>query len=124
MWCVRYVQGQKFGKHIDDSVEVAPGQITLYTLLIYLSGSGSTTTTSTSSHSNSSSSSSTQTCTGSKGSSKSRSASKKASSAGCGSLMVPNAAQHRPATAVQPLLGGETVFYGKHLQCCLSPRYL
>lgn len=32
--------GQKFGKHIDDSVDIEgqPGHVTGYTLLVYLSG--------------------------------------------------------------------------------------
>lgn len=34
----RYGVGQRFGKHVDDTVEVAPGQHTRYTLLVYLSG--------------------------------------------------------------------------------------
>ena len=34
----RYTKGQHFGRHIDESAEVAPGQWTAYTLLIYLSG--------------------------------------------------------------------------------------
>lgn len=36
----RYMVGQKFGKHIDDSVEIEgrPGHVTGYTLLVYLSG--------------------------------------------------------------------------------------
>ena len=36
LWC-RYVPGQHFGKHVDDSVEASPGCWTKYTLLIYLS---------------------------------------------------------------------------------------
>lgn len=34
----RYTKGQRFGRHIDESAEVSPGQWTAYTLLIYLSG--------------------------------------------------------------------------------------
>jgi len=34
----RYGVGQRFGKHVDDTCEVAPRQHTRYTLLIYLSG--------------------------------------------------------------------------------------
>jgi hypothetical protein len=36
----RYTVGQKFGKHIDDSVDIEgqPGHVTGYTLLVYLSG--------------------------------------------------------------------------------------
>ncbi len=37
-WC-RYLPGQRFGRHIDESVELGQGQKTRYTLLIYLSGS-------------------------------------------------------------------------------------
>jgi len=37
--CVfRYVAGQRFGKHVDDSVELGRGRATAYTLLVYLSG--------------------------------------------------------------------------------------
>ncbi|KIY94872.1 hypothetical protein MNEG_13090 [Monoraphidium neglectum] len=42
----RYAAGQKFGKHIDDSVQLAPGRVTRYTLLLYLSGSDPTATSS------------------------------------------------------------------------------
>ena len=34
----RYVQGQRFGRHFDDSVDLGQGRVTAYTLLIYLSG--------------------------------------------------------------------------------------
>lgn len=33
----RYGKGQRFGRHVDDSVEVSPNGVTKYTLLIYLS---------------------------------------------------------------------------------------
>ena len=36
LWC-RYERGDKFGKHVDDSVRVGSKE-TRYTLLIYLSG--------------------------------------------------------------------------------------
>lgn len=36
----RYGPEQSFGKHVDDSVEMADGSYTEYTLLIYLSGTG------------------------------------------------------------------------------------
>ena len=39
--CCRYVPGQRFGRHIDESVQLAQGKQTRYTLLIYLAGSGS-----------------------------------------------------------------------------------
>lgn len=35
----RYKVGQKFGRHIDESVDLGEGRMTRYTLLIYLSGS-------------------------------------------------------------------------------------
>ncbi|KAJ8626489.1 hypothetical protein MRB53_019796 [Persea americana] len=35
----RYMVGQKFGRHIDESVDLGEGRMTHYTLLIYLSGS-------------------------------------------------------------------------------------
>ncbi|KAL3652351.1 hypothetical protein CASFOL_002032 [Castilleja foliolosa] len=34
----RYVAGQRFGRHIDESVDLGEGKRTYYTLLIYLSG--------------------------------------------------------------------------------------
>ena len=34
----KYEKGQKFGKHIDESVQVDRGLYTGYTLLVYLSG--------------------------------------------------------------------------------------
>lgn len=37
----RYGPGQRFGKHVDDSVDLGEGIVTEYTLLIYLTGSGS-----------------------------------------------------------------------------------
>lgn len=37
----RYTEGQRFGRHIDESVDLGDGSRTLYTLLIYLSGKGS-----------------------------------------------------------------------------------
>jgi predicted 2-oxoglutarate/Fe(II)-dependent dioxygenase YbiX len=36
----RYVEGQRFGRHIDESVSLGDGSRTQYTLLIYLSGKG------------------------------------------------------------------------------------
>ena len=36
----RYGPGQRFGKHVDDSVDLGGGIVTEYTLLIYLTGSG------------------------------------------------------------------------------------
>ncbi|CAN1267408.1 hypothetical protein LINPERPRIM_LOCUS12815 [Linum perenne] len=61
----RYKVGQRFGRHIDESVDLDGGKRTYYTLLIYLSG----------------------------GSSKGKSSSQK-------------------DTSMEPLVGGETVFYG------------
>lgn len=37
----RYGPGQRFGKHVDDSVDLGGGISTEYTLLIYLTGTGS-----------------------------------------------------------------------------------
>lgn len=37
----RYTEGQRFGRHIDESVDLGDGSRTQYTLLIYLSGKGS-----------------------------------------------------------------------------------
>ena len=36
----RYGPGQSFGRHVDDSVEMADGSHTEYTLLLYLTGTG------------------------------------------------------------------------------------
>lgn len=36
---LRYKVGQRFGRHIDESVDLGDGKLTHYTLLIYLSGS-------------------------------------------------------------------------------------
>mmetsp|Transcript_31100 Transcript_31100/g.60882 ORF Transcript_31100/g.60882 Transcript_31100/m.60882 type:complete len:261 (-) Transcript_31100:296-1078(-) len=36
----RYLPGQRFGEHIDESVDISPGVKTLYTLLVYLNASG------------------------------------------------------------------------------------
>jgi hypothetical protein len=36
----RYTEGQRFGRHIDESVDLGGGSRTYYTLLIYLSGKG------------------------------------------------------------------------------------
>ena len=41
MYYLRYGPGQRFGKHVDDSVDLGGGITTEYTLLIYLTGSGS-----------------------------------------------------------------------------------
>ncbi|WIA33534.1 hypothetical protein OEZ86_006658 [Tetradesmus obliquus] len=98
----RYCRGQKFGKHIDDSVEVAPDQVTGYTLLIYLSGQLEAAAGAVSKGSSSSSSS--QEAAGS------------SSSTGKAKRKVPGAAASQPVqintSAVQELVGGETVFYG------------
>lgn len=34
----RYVEGQRFGRHFDDSVDLGAGRVTTFTLLVYLSG--------------------------------------------------------------------------------------
>lgn len=36
--CYRYTAGQRFGRHIDESVDLGEGRRTHYTLLVYLSG--------------------------------------------------------------------------------------
>lgn len=36
----RYAVGQRFGKHIDESVEDENGHVSLWTVLIYLNGGG------------------------------------------------------------------------------------
>jgi hypothetical protein len=100
--CCRYCRGQKFGKHIDDSVEVAPGQHTGYTLLIYLSGplEGAAGAVSKGSKSSSSSNSPVAASSSSKGK-------RKAPGAGASQPVQIN------TSAVQELVGGETVFYGE-----------
>ncbi|KAA8533792.1 hypothetical protein F0562_031309 [Nyssa sinensis] len=40
--CYRYKVGQRFGRHIDESVDLEEGKRTYYTLLIYLSGGSKT----------------------------------------------------------------------------------
>lgn len=97
----RYSRGQKFGRHIDDSVEIAPGQHTGYTLLVYLSGplEGAAGTIS-------------------KGSKSSCSSSQVAASSGSGKgkRKAPGAGGSQPmqiTSSVQDLVGGETVFYGE-----------
>ncbi|KAI3943777.1 hypothetical protein MKW98_004282 [Papaver atlanticum] len=65
----RYKTGQRFGRHIDESVELGDGWRTYYTLLIYLSGGGSGQKTKTEMSS-------------------------------------------QKDASVEPLVGGETVFYG------------
>ncbi|KAE8724024.1 putative Peroxidase [Hibiscus syriacus] len=64
----RYKVGQRFGRHIDESVDLGEGKRTVYTLLIYLSGSPKT---------------------------KSK---------------IDSSSPKDPA--LEPLVGGETVFYG------------
>lgn len=105
--CSRYSVGQKFGRHFDDSVEVQPGQVTGYTLLVYLSGTSQQAgPIDTAPPPNTNSSSSSQ-----QGGGKSK-------------RQKPNPA---PAVSTQPvqvntnalqqLVGGETVFYGESV-CC------
>lgn len=65
----RYTAGQRFGRHIDESVDLGEGGRTYYTLLIYLSGAPG----------------------------KSKAKSKNDSSS---------------QDSLDPLVGGETVFYG------------
>lgn len=65
----RYSAGQRFGRHIDESVDLGEGRRTYYTLLIYLSGAPG----------------------------KSKAKSKNDSSS---------------QDSLDPLVGGETVFYG------------
>eukprot|EP00878_Enallax_costatus_P004211 GHUV01004441.1.p1 GENE.GHUV01004441.1~~GHUV01004441.1.p1 ORF type:complete len:263 (+),score=95.62 GHUV01004441.1:156-944(+) len=108
----RYSKGQKFGKHIDDSVEVAPGQFTGYTLLIYLSGPLLGHGAPVLSKGKNSSSAAAN-------SSKGRQQGKRAAATAAN-----QAAVEAPGTsAVQPLLGGETVFYGARARvvACVSP---
>ncbi|XP_010555642.1 PREDICTED: uncharacterized protein LOC104825086 isoform X2 [Tarenaya hassleriana] len=71
----RYSAGQRFGRHIDESVDLGDGKETHYTLLIYLSGGGNNNNNGPKSKSRSKSSDSND-------------------------------------SLPQPLVGGETVFYG------------
>ncbi len=99
----RYTPGQAFGKHIDESNEVGPSLITLFTLLIYLSGRSAG---GQSSHSDSSAHHSTHSDSAS-GASKGRKGRQQ---------LVTQPPTGSTTTAVQPLLGGETVFYGEYCQ--------
>lgn len=102
--------GQKFGKHIDDSVEVQPGHVTGYTLLIYLSGTpqqqpgpiDTTVPTAT---------------TSSSSSAQARGGSGKAKKQKQGPAAVSSSSSLQPAqintSALQQIVGGETVFYGE-----------
>lgn len=68
----RYKVGQRFGRHIDESVDLGDGKRTYYTLLVYLSG-------------------------------------------GPGELKSKpkNDSSNPSVSSVDPLVGGETVFYGR-----------
>lgn len=92
------MSGQKFGKHIDDSNDLGQGRFTLYTLLIYLSGS----------QVSSSGSSSASSCGGG---SRAGSVAKKGGAAAASKASSSRAATISKA-AIQDLQGGETVFYG------------
>lgn len=120
----RYSLGQKFGRHIDDSVEVAPGQFTGYTLLIYLSGQLDRGTPSNSKSTNTSSRPATAASSSSSSSSSSRRGKQKAAGPSAPTQVVP-----LNTSAVQDLVGGETVFYGEYkwpplimalLSCCIN----
>lgn len=106
--CCRYTVGQKFGKHIDDSVEIegAPGHVTGYTLLVYLSGQqqqGPVDVTAPKAAPISSSNSSAA-------SSKANKRQKQGSAAPAVSSSQPVQVN---TNALQNLVGGETVFYGE-----------
>lgn len=108
----RYSQGQKFGKHIDDSVEVegAPGHVTGYTLLVYLSGGtqqqqGPIDVSAPKASPNSSSSSQA-------GGSKAK-RQKGAAAAAVSSSSSSSQPAQLNSNALQELVGGETVFYGE-----------
>lgn len=104
----RYSVGQKFGKHIDDSVEVAPGQVTGYTLLVYLSGTpqqgpidftGSPAASGSGAQAN--------------GSSGSSSKSKRQKQGSAGATAGSSLPVQINTNALQEVVGGETVFYGE-----------
>lgn len=112
----RYTVGQKFGKHIDDSVEVegATGCVTGYTLLIYLSGtppsaSGPIDVSAPKAPAPSSSRVKHQ---GQTAATKGRRQTPAPTAATAGPVVQPD------TSAVQQLLGGETVFYGEVVLCC------
>jgi hypothetical protein len=116
MCCCRYSVLQKFGRHIDDSVEIqgSPGHVTGYTLLIYLSGSQQQpgpidplAPRACATHSSSSPSSQ-------PGSKAKRQKQQGPAAATAGSLQAPTQIN---ANAVQQLVGGETVFYGGCRPC-------
>lgn len=109
----RYSVGQKFGRHIDDSVEVQPGQITGYTLLVYLSGTpqqAGPIDTAPPPKTNSSSSSSQP------GGSKSKRQKPTPAAAVSTQPVQVN------TNALQQLVGGETVFYGARGRVVASVR--
>lgn len=107
----RYSEGQKFGKHIDDSVPIegSPGHVTGYTLLVYLSGTppqqqGPIDVTAPKATLNSSSSSSQA------GGSKAK-RQKQAAPAATSASSAAHPAVQINTNALQQLVGGETVFY-------------
>ncbi|GBF92159.1 2-oxoglutarate and Fe(II)-dependent oxygenase [Raphidocelis subcapitata] len=103
----RYRAGQKFGKHIDDSVEVGPGRATRYTLLVYLSGQDPSSSASSGSGAGD-------------GARAAAAAPAAAAAAAGGRPKRAPAGKHAAAApppppcacAVQPLQGGQTIFYG------------
>lgn len=117
----RYTAGQRFGRHVDDSVELGPGQCTGYTLLVYLSGMP---TTRPAIHSPTrltidSASSSPVSEPGQQAPRKKRQprgaagiSSKRPSGSGAGQVQDEVMPLPVCALAEQELVGGETVFYG------------
>lgn len=111
MCCCRYSVSQKFGRHIDDSVEIqgSPGHVTGYTLLIYLSGPQQQpgpvdALAARACATNSSSSPSSHA-----GSKAKRQKHQGPAAAAVGGVQAPQI----KTNAVQQLVGGETVFYGR-----------
>lgn len=123
--------GQRFGKHIDDSVEVEGMGSTAYTLLVYLSGSPAGTATSESDAGGASTSGTGQT-NGKGGAGKRKvregdQANKQAAkgAARAAAAEAPNQPHQGPGiftTAVQGLEGGETMFYGDRCKLLASVR--
>ena len=111
----RYASAQRFGRHIDDSVEVGPGRATRYTLLIYLSGPSEDGGGGgdAGSRADEQQQQQQQQAAGGGGGGRPKRAGAGAKMAAAAGARAGGAAAAAPcARAVQPLRGGETVFYG------------
>jgi len=116
-WGTTHINGLPF-----QQVEVGPGQHTRYTLLVYLSGQDPSGSSSTGSNASSSAAAATEAAASSGGGGRSK-------RAGAGTKQPPGggggaAAAAVAASAVQPLRGGETIFYGdrSRVLAAVSPQ--